>query len=199
MATSLPRAHWPASIRSLIDFSIDASVLQLAGDDLRFSHQLLQEALAGRALLQAAQNGLPASGFWPAQHWWQRSGWEVVAEIAGESCQGDTAMLLRLVGWLAQANPALSSEVWQRAGSLTLPDETLHAIAAQWRPGLCDAEIAPSPLARAAIGRALGRFDLDRRHGIDLGANGLPDIDWVHIQTPGPFTYQDGTHRAAGL
>ena len=72
----------------------------------------------------------------------------------------------------------------------------LQAIAAQWVPHLGDAQAEPSALARAAIGRALGQWDLDRRHGIGLRADGLPEIDWVRIKTPGPFFCQDGQHPA---
>lgn len=53
-------------------------------------------------------------------------------------------------------------------------------------------EKEPHPHARAAIGRALGRFGLDRRKGVGLRADGLPDIDWGRIPGDAPFTYQDG-------
>ena len=193
-ATSLPRTNWPAGIAELLDFSRDASVLQLAGDDLRFTHQLLQEALASRALRQACDSGLPASHFWPAHHWWQRNGWEVVAEIAAESLAGDLAAVQRLIGWLAQANPGLALDVWRRADAPPLPPDSLQATAAQWRPRLADASTEPSPLARAAIGRWLGALGLDDRPGIGLRADGLPDIGWVPIKSPKGFVYQGGRH-----
>jgi len=117
-----------------------------------------------------------------------------VAEIAGESCDGDDAMGTRLVGWLADANPEVACEVWRRIGSPAMSASALDGIAAQWVPRLSDPRAEPSPLARAAIGRALGGFDLDRRHGIGLRADALPDIDWVRIETPQPFVYQQGTH-----
>lgn len=53
-------------------------------------------------------------------------------------------------------------------------------------------EKEPHPHARAAIGRALGHFGLDRHKGVGLRADGLPDIDWVRIPGDAPFTYQDG-------
>ena len=193
-ATSLARTNWPAGIAGVLDFSRDASVLQLAGDDLRFTHQLLQEALASCALRQACADGQPASHFWPAHRWWQRSGWEVVAEIAAESIAADTAAVQRLIVWLAEANPGLALDVWRRADEPPLPPEALRATAAQWRPRLTDANAEPSPLARAAIGRWLGALGLDDRLAISLRADGLPDIGWVRIATPKGFVYQGRRH-----
>ncbi len=48
---------------------------------------------------------------------------------------------------------------------------------------------ALSPLDRAAAGRVLGRLG-DQRKGIGLGADGVPEIDWVAIP-PGPFLMGD--------
>ncbi len=193
-ATSLPRSAWPASLTpAMLAFSIDASVLQRTGDDLRLSHQLLQEALASRLLREASDSGARAAHqFWPASRWWQRKGWEVVAEIAAEGCTGDEAALWRLVRWLAVAQPEVACEAWLRAGAPALPRDLAADITRRWLPRLTDAEAEPSPLARAAIGRALGGFDLDHRPGIGLRADGLPDIDWVRIPGDRPFVYQDG-------
>jgi hypothetical protein len=77
----------------LLDFSIDASVLQIKDNAIRFSHQLLQEYLASRDASQSAH------AFWPQSNWWACSGWEVVAEIAAESCGGicaDISMYARI-------------------------------------------------------------------------------------------------------
>ena len=65
--TSMPAADRPVAFDdALLAFSIDASVLQRQGDELRFTHQLLQESLAADALLQAAPTGSrPAHDFWP--------------------------------------------------------------------------------------------------------------------------------------
>ncbi len=40
----------------------------------------------------------------------------------------------------------------------------------------------------------MGRLGLDRRPGVGLRADGLPDIDWVSIPGPQPFIYQDAQH-----
>ena len=66
----------------------------------------------------------------------------------------------------------------------------LSGIRAQWAQRLTDIIKQPEPPARAAIGRALARFDLDQRPGVGLTAYGLPDITWAKIPG-GPFRYQD--------
>lgn len=189
--TVLPRPALPASMSAAMwAFSIDASVLQLLGDDLRFSHHLLLEALASRLLLQAsAQGAPPASRFWPPERWWQRNGWEVVAEFATEACAGDTPSLWRLLGWLAQAQPEVACDAWRRAGAPALPGELSKSIQRRWLHRLTDARAEPSPAARAAIGRALGNWGLDDRPGVGLRADGLPDIAWVCIPGDQPFVY----------
>jgi formylglycine-generating enzyme required for sulfatase activity len=196
--TSLGRNCWPSSLQAdprLIDFGIDASVLQRSGDELRFTHQLLQESLASHVMLQASRTGKrAASDFWPTARWWQRSGWEVVAEIAAEACGDADGDLHLLLDWLAAVNPEVAALAWQRAGAPTLPEHLSQAWADQWMPRMTDIVAEPDPAARAAIGRALGTFDLDRRPGIGLGVDGMPDIDWVTIADHGPFAYQRGQH-----
>ncbi len=189
--TALPRAECPSSVsREIIDFSVDASVLQLKGDDLRFTHQLLQEYLASHLLREASRSGSrAASDFWPTATGWERTGWEVVAEIAAESCGSDAQAQTQLIAWLGAANPEVASEVWRRLGQPDLP-EALASISNRWLVHLTDVEREPDPRARAAIGRALGRFGLDRRPGVGLRPDGLPDIDWVKIPAA-PFIYQE--------
>jgi hypothetical protein len=166
--TVLSRADWPGSLNKvLLDFSRDASVLQLTGDDLRFTHQLLQEYLASRVLLISSQaDHTSATRYWPEKSWWQRSGWEVVAEIAAESLDKQTVE--PFIAWLARANPALAAEVWEAQNQPELGDATRQAIHDQWFTRMTDAERVPQSRARAAIGTALGRFGLDDRPGIGL-------------------------------
>jgi hypothetical protein len=61
-----------------------ARVLQVKGDDLRFAHQLLQEYLASRVLLDANRS---AGDFWARPTWAQRLGGG--GEIAAESLRAD--------------------------------------------------------------------------------------------------------------
>lgn len=194
--TTLLRRHWPAALDAMmLDFSRDASVLELTGDELRFSHQLLQEYLASQVLCEASRSGdRSAHDFWPAEAWWQRSGWEVVAEIAAESCAGDVTARNGLLDWLAVANPEVAVAAWRALGEPALPPELLEAIAVRWRPALTDIDTFPDARARAAAGRALALLGLDSRPGVGLNVEGLPDIDWVEIPGPAPFRYQDEFH-----
>ena len=194
--TSLARERWPADVSDpIIDFSRDASVLERYGDELRFTHQLLQEYLASRLLLEASRTqGRSAHHYWPAANWWERSGWEVVAEIAAESCGGDEEALTRFIAWLATANPDVASQVWRRFDHPALPQTVLTAISDQWFTRMTDVSRHPHPAARAAIGRALGRFGLDQRHGVGVRADGLPEIDWIYIPE-GESIYQDNERQ----
>ena len=193
--TALSEDDWPKSLSpAIIDFSVDASVLQVKGNDIRFTHQLLQEYLASRLLLAASRSAArPAADFWPAATWWERSGWEVVAEIAAESCGFDAQAQARLIAWLAEANPEVACEVWRRLGQPAVP--VLAGIVGRWLPRMTDVGLQSHPHARAAIGRALGRFGLDRRPGVGLRADGLPAIDWVKIPST-RFVYQEREHPA---
>lgn len=66
---------------------------------------------------------------------------------------------------------------------------------AAWLPRLTDAEREPEPLARAAVGRALGgHLNLDNRKGVGLDNRGVPDIDWVEVPAS-DFVYQAGERR----
>lgn len=56
---------------------------------------------------------------------------------------------------------------------------------------LCDPQAEPDAYRRAAFGRILGLLDEDHRPGIGLGADGLPNIDWVTVPE-GVFLYQQG-------
>lgn len=181
--TSLPLRDLPPVLTpELLAFSIDASVLQRAGDAVRFTHQLLQESLAADVLLNASRTRQrPASDFWPKDRWWQRSGWEVVAEIAVEACEGDTAAQVGLIDWLAVGHPGVALDIWNHTGRPALPDDLLRRTSAQWCSRLTDTKAEPAPEARAAIGRWLGALDLDHRPGTGLRSDGVPDIDWVRI------------------
>lgn len=193
--TALPLTQCPDGLtRELLDFAIDASVVQVKDDTIRFTHQLLQEYLASRLFLDASSTGCKrAADFWPQNSWWERTGWEVVAEIAGESCGRDTDARRQLIAWLAKANPEVACEVWQHVGRPELPQVVQAAISDQWFARMTDVSLEPDPRARAAIGRALGNWHLDRRKGVGLRADGLPEIDWVEIQSA-TFIYQDAEH-----
>jgi len=159
---------------------------------------VLQEYLASRPLIDASRStSRTAADLWPAATWWERTGWEVVAEIAAEGCAGGEAAFWRMIGWLAEAQPEVACEGWGRVGAPALPSEFRDHLARHWMPRLTDVTAERDPAARAAIGRALGRFGLDHRPGVGLRKDRLPDIDWVHIPGDRPFVYQADMHRFA--
>jgi len=194
--TRLPRHQAPASLTDeVLEFAIGVQVLREAHGQLSFTHQLLQETLASQALLEAAQAGQPpASHFWPRLHWWQRNGWEVVAELAGEQLAGDAQAAQRLVAWLAEAQPEVAAAAWAKAESPALPPELREYLRRTWLPGMTDPTLWPRPEARAAIGRAMAGFDLDNRSGVGLRPDGLPDIEWVEFKDGLSFIYQEQKH-----
>lgn len=194
--TALARADWPAALNDeLLAFSIDASVLQRVGDELRFTHQLLQESLAADALLSAARShSRPARDFWPMQNGWARSGWEEVAAIAAEACAGNTEAKVGLIRWLAETAPQVAAVIWYHVGRPTMPAEMQAATKAKWLQRMTDVEAEPETEARMAIASWLSALDLDDRPGTGLREDGLPDIAWVVIDDPRPFVYQMGTH-----
>ncbi|MEX8517766.1 MAG: formylglycine-generating enzyme family protein [Leptothrix sp. (in: b-proteobacteria)] len=194
--TALARADWPASLTDeMLAFSIDASVLQRVDDEVRFTHQLLQESLAADVLLQSScTDSRSASAFWPNDHGWSRTGWEVVAEIAAEACVGDVPTQIRLIDWLARTAPKMALDIWNHAGRPALQSALLARTKTKWLPRMTDVQVEPEPEARMAIGCWLGALDLDDRTGTGLRPDGAPDIDWVLIDDGLPFIYQGEPH-----
>lgn len=174
------------------------SVLAVSEQEVRFTHQLLQEYFTARELKERWKGGrLEASRLWPEDHWWERTGWEEsVILLAGLYSADCTAV----VDWVAEANPEVAALCVERSGA-QVPDETLERLRAAWLPRLTDLQSDPLPEARAAVGRALGRLklngqSLDNRPGVALRYEGrrarwVPHIEWVEIPA-GPFRYQEG-------
>lgn len=72
-----------------------------------------------------------------------------------------------------------------------LKPEQRHAVVQYLGPRFTNPTLEPDPHRRVAYGRILGLLDGDHRSGINLKADGLPDIDWVQIPA-GAFLYQEG-------
>ena len=149
----------------------------MGNDQVRFTHQLLQEYFAARRLDVEMQKGTPATRFWPPDRWWEPQGWEETAILLAGLYSDDCT---RVIEWLREANPELTARCVLESGAVT-PDDTRLALREPWLPRLTDVENEPEPRARAAIGRGLGVLRLDNRRGVGLDSDGLPDIDWVKI------------------
>ena len=178
------------------------SILDI-GEDVRFTHQLLQEYFAARALQQRIFEGdaIHAGDIWTAPDWWQRTNWEeaviLLAGLYSDDCS-------RVVEWVNEANPEVAALCVTRSGA-GLADATKEKLRAEWMRRLTDVNNEPNPHARAAIGRALGLTNWDNRKGVSVKrvevprlegegfrVRAIPDIDWVTIPA-GKYSYQNGT------
>jgi len=179
---------------ALAKIAEDATILESVGEHrVRFRHQLLQEYFTASALRQlVAEERLRAERLWPAERWWQRTGWEEAAVLCAGLYANDCTQVIR---WLKEDQPEVAAQCILESGAEIADREALlRELHDAWLPRMTDIEREPMPEARAAVGLALGRLELDDRKGVGLGPDGLPDIDWVEIPG-GEFLYQDGERR----
>ncbi len=169
-----------------------ASILSL-GQQVRFTHQLLQEYFAARCMdikIQSdKEDGLKARDIWLSERWWNRTNWEEAAILLAGLYSDDCT---KIVEWVALGNPEVAAQCVVRSGA-ALAEATKEGLRAEWIYRLTDLKDDPNPLSRAAVGRALGLTGWDNRKGVGIvEQNGvmLPDIDWVRIPE-GEFQYGD--------
>jgi hypothetical protein len=178
---------------ALLKKAEDATLLE-GNDEIRFRHQLLQEYFTASALRFHIEDTPPlrADELWPANRWWDRSGWEESAVLLAGLHREDCTPVMR---WLKEAQPEVAAQCFLESGAeIADRDGLLRELHAAWLPRLTDLERDPQPEARAAVGRALGRLGIDDRKGVGLTVEGLPDIDWVEIRGS-DFIYQDRERR----
>jgi len=201
----------------LLYLAVSTSILN-TGDSVRFSHQLLQEYFAAVYLRERifvgttpalsetapimpertrtmAASSLQAADIWKPERWWERTNWEEAVILLAGLYSDDCTPIL---DWLAEANPEVAVQCILRSGATT-PDATKTRLRDQWLPRLTDLQREPEPKARAAVGRALGLFQIDgrmadNRRGVGLREDGLPDLDWVEIPA-GEFDYGQEDER----
>ena len=188
--TVLPRAEAAAMLGERLLYLAGSASLLSVGEQVRFSHQLLQEYFAARFMdLEIAADRLAAASLWPPDRWWERNNWEEAAVLLagyhGDDCSA-------VVEWLADAQPEVAARCATRSGAAPLPEAVAARLRAKWIPRLTDLERDPDPKARAAVGRAMGMIGGDNRRGVgvlrDSRGIDLPDIDWVEIPA-GEFQY----------
>jgi formylglycine-generating enzyme required for sulfatase activity len=190
--TVLPLAEVKARLDERLLYMAGSTSLLSIGDEVRFSHQLLQEYFAARYMqLEIEAGRLQAAALWPPERWWERNNWEDAAVLLAGLYSDDCTYVL---DWLADANPEVAAQCILRSGAIT-PDRTKTRVRDQWLPRLIDVQRDPNPKARAAVGRALGMFLIgrmpaDNRIGVSIREDRLPDIDWVEIPA-GDFIYGD--------
>ena len=161
-----------------------ASLLSV-GDEVRFSHQLLQEYFAAKYMDGEINAGrLSAASIWPPDRWWARTNWEEAAILLAGLHSDDCSPV---VEWLAEAQPELAARCINRSGA-ALADATRARLREQWPPLLADLKRTPAAKARAALGRELTLAGLDNRPGVGRTRAGLPDLEWKEIPG-GAFQY----------
>ncbi|MBK7918074.1 MAG: SUMF1/EgtB/PvdO family nonheme iron enzyme [Chloroflexi bacterium] len=182
-----------------------ANLLAL-GDEVRFTHQLLQEYFVARAMRERIFPGsagvspavgetpsLLARDIWQPKNWWEPTNWEEATILLAGLYSDDCTDVLM---WLAETQPELAARCIVESGAHT-PDETKLRLREMWLPRLTDLKRDPDARARAAVGRALGRIaledgtPLDNRPGVGFVLrNGLkiPDIAWGEEVPAGKYT-----------
>lgn len=173
----MPAAH--------LEFAQAASLLEISQNQVRFTHQLLQEFFTAQSFKEHREQGWQAQQIWLKANWWEANGWEEAAKLAAEYEAEPQALL----EWLVPAQPLLAYEIAEQLNSL---DPALFTpFRANWQVAITDIENYPHPHERHTLSTLLGRFAWDQRFGIGLDAQGLPEIDWLDIPA-GEFIYQDG-------
>lgn len=185
--TALPLATAQTLMDARQTYLAVSANLVLVGETVRFSHQLLQEYFAARYMDEEIKAGrLKAAVIWKPQNWWERTNWEEAAILLAGLYSDDCSAI---VEWVNTANPEVAAQCVMRSGA-GLKDETREKLRRDWLSRLTDLSREPNPLTRAAIGRALGLTQWDNRKGVGLGADDLPEFDWVEIPA-GEFLYGD--------
>jgi formylglycine-generating enzyme required for sulfatase activity len=167
-----------------LEFSAAASLLELTKDNVRFSHQLLQEFFTAQSFGERIFNGLKASDLWLPESWWEPNGWEEAAKLAADY-EADPSDFLQ---WLAAGNPRLAVEIARDQSLLDKKDTLFSSYKVMWQAAITDIENYPHPHERHAISTALAWLDWDNRSGIGLNELGLPDIHWLEVPE-GEFIY----------
>lgn len=187
--TALPAA----AVNSLMDadqlYHAASANLLLLGEEVRFTHQLLQEYFLARHMRQRIFEGdglhidLIPQAIWHTPSWWQPTNWEEATILLAGLYSDDCTPVLE---WLADAQPELAARCIAESGAHT-PAETKLRLRDRWLPRLTDLKREPDARTRAAVGRALGRIlledgtPLDNRPGVGIIVRGgwqIPDIAW---------------------
>lgn len=158
----------------LLKLAASAGILDF-GEDVRFTHQLLQEYFAASVMYDGMKSGVPASKYFPGESWWEVTGWEETAIlVAGiEKNDEDEIDATSVVEWLTPIHPTLAFRCATDSGARCAP----HALQALYEPV---AGARRCPIARAEWGRKLANEGRDNRPGI-RSHNGFPDFAWCKI------------------
>ena len=186
--TALPKREAEQALGDRLLYLAGSTGILDLGEQIRFSHQLLQEYFVARYMADEIQAGrLRADDIWQPDHWWEPTNWEEATILLAGMYPIDSSPIVR---WVMEAQPELAVRCIVESGATTPPDETLLVL----RNKLLERtkmDIEPVPKTRAIVGRALDRLTLstgeplDNRKGISvipIDGQHVPDIDWVLIQ-----------------
>lgn len=166
--------------------AVSANILE-GTTNIGFTHQLLQEYFSALRL-DSMKDSTSATQFWPSDCWWEPQGWEETAVMLAGLYSNDCT---KIVEWLHDAHPELAARCVIESGAY-VPEMFVEKLPEYWLPRLCDLQRDPHPHARAALGRALATLHLDKRPGVALRADGLPDIQWCRVPAG---TYTIGSNK----
>jgi len=176
----------------ILHLTASENILQI-GENVRFSHQLLQEFFAAYALDQERIKGKSATEFWPPSQWWKPVGWEETSVLLAGLYNDEP---LTVLNWLRDSNPELAARCL-RDGGIDIKTSIRQMLVAAWLPRLMD--LKEPVLARAAIGRALGLIDADSRPGVCLiDDHRLPVFEWCDVPE-GEFIAGEKSERTVNL
>ncbi|MBL8191084.1 MAG: SUMF1/EgtB/PvdO family nonheme iron enzyme, partial [Acidobacteria bacterium] len=161
-------------------------------DQIRFTHQLLQEYFAARHMQIKFEAGdWKASQIWRPAEWWERTNWEVAAVLFAGLYNNDCT---KAVEWVAEANPEVAAQCIDLSGvGHTLNADARKRLTKEWTDRLTNLKSDSNPKARAAVGRALAITRWDYRKGVGV-VDGLPDIEWKEIPE-GEFLYGEKSQK----
>jgi formylglycine-generating enzyme required for sulfatase activity len=192
--TVLPKAEVQRFLDERQLYLAGSASLLSVGEQVRFTHQLLQEYFAAHCMdrkINTPLEDFKAYDIWLSERWWERTNWEEAAILLAGLYSNDCTPV---VDWVAQGNPEVAAQCIVRSGA-ALAEATRERLCAEWLERLTDVRDEPAPQGRAAVGRALDLTGWDHRRGVALSSDGLPDLEWTEIPA-GSFKY--GGDKSAG-
>ncbi|MFN0087331.1 MAG: TIR domain-containing protein, partial [Blastocatellia bacterium] len=113
--TVLPREEVKVILGERMLYLAGSASILSVGDQVRFTHQLLQEYFAARYMdLEIRAGRLKATEIWPPGKWWERTNWEEAAILLAGLYSDDCS---RIVEWVAEANPEVAAMCAARSGA----------------------------------------------------------------------------------
>ena len=178
---------------ALLKQAEDATLLE-GGEEM----PLPSPALAGVLHRQCAASTHPdapplaAAQLWPAERWWERSGWEEAAVLLAGLYSDDCTPVLR---WLRDAQPEVAAQCVLESGAAIADREALfRELHDAWLPRLTDIEREPPPRpAPPSAARWAGSGSTTARAS---GSRPTACRTSIGSQIPGgEFIYQEGERR----